>query len=233
MSERKATLNFLRSNGRTDSLTSAAMERMDRISVDNVVNTYRIYAPLYDSLFGAVLQPGRRALTDAVCAMRPASILEVGVGTGLTLERYPPASSIVGIDISDHMLDIARARVRMLNGRSIHLAAMDAESMDFPDGCFDCVAVPYVLSVTPHPERLVEEVRRVCRKDGTILILNHFSGSRFWWFLERAVRSLANRIGFRSDFCFDEQILKHDWEIKSVDKVNFLGLSMLVAIRNT
>jgi phosphatidylethanolamine/phosphatidyl-N-methylethanolamine N-methyltransferase len=209
------------------------MGRMNRISVDNVVNTYRIYAPLYDSLFGAVLEPGRHALTNAVCAMRPTSILEVGVGTGLTLERYPASASVVGIDISDHMLDIARERARQLDGRSIHLVAMDAEEMDFPDGCFDCVAVPYVLSVTPHPERLVTEVRRVCRKDGTILILNHFSGSRFWWFLERAVRSLANRIGFRSDFCFDEQILRHDWEIQSVNKVNFLGLSTLVEIRNT
>jgi phosphatidylethanolamine/phosphatidyl-N-methylethanolamine N-methyltransferase len=90
-----------------------------------------------------------------------------------------------------------------------------------------------VLSVTPHPERLVAEIRRVCRKGGTILILNHFSGSRFWWFLERAVRSLANRIGFRSDFCFNEQILKYDWEVQSVRKVNCFGLSRLVTIRNT
>ncbi len=205
---------------------------MNPISVDNVVNTYRFYAPLYDSLFGAVLEPGRRALTDAACTLRPASILEVGVGTGLTLGRYPPTSSVVGIDISKDMLDIAHERVRKLPGRSIHLAAMNAESMDLPDGCFDCVTVPYVLSVTPHPERLVAEIRRVCRKGGTILILNHFSGSRFWWFLERAVRSLANRIGFRSDFCYDEQILKYDWEIQSVRKVNFLGLSRLVVVRN-
>jgi phosphatidylethanolamine/phosphatidyl-N-methylethanolamine N-methyltransferase len=105
--------------------------------------------------------------------------------------------------------------------------------MDFPDASFDCVAIPYVLSVTPHPERLVAEIRRVCRRDGTILILNHFSGSRFWWFLERAVRPLANRIGFRSDFCFDDQILKYDWQVQSVKRVNFLGLSRLVVIRNT
>jgi phosphatidylethanolamine/phosphatidyl-N-methylethanolamine N-methyltransferase len=207
---------------------------MRQISVDNVVNTYRFYAPLYDSLFGAVLEPGRRALTAAASAMRPASILEVGVGTGLTLARYPATSSVVGIDISNDMLDIARERAeRQLTGRNIHLVAMNAEVMDFPDACFDCVAIPYVLSVTPHPERLVTEIRRVCRPGGTILILNHFSGSRFWWFLERAVRSLANRIGFRSDFCFDEQILKYDWEILSVKKVNLFGLSRLVTIRNT
>lgn len=205
---------------------------MNPISVDNVVDTYRFYAPLYDRLFGAVLEPGRRALTDAVCKIQPNSILEVGVGTGLTLERYPKSAAVVGIDISHEMLEIARERAERLAGRSIHLASMNAEAMDFPDGSFDCVAIPYVLSVTPNPERLVAEIRRVCRKGGAILILNHFSGSRFWWFLERAVRSLANKIGFRSDFCFDEQILKYDWEILSVKKVNFLGLSRLVVIRN-
>lgn len=227
-------MNFLDSNGLIYSFNNQIpWRRMNPISVDNVVNTYRFYAPLYDSLFGAAFEPGRRALTAAVRELQPASILEVGVGTGLTLEHYPPAASVVGIDISNHMLDIARERTQQLTGRNIHLAAMNAEAMEFPDGCFDCVALPYVLSVTPHPERLVAEIRRVCRKGGTILILNHFSGSRFWWFLERAVRSFADRIGFRSDFCYDDQILKYDWEILSVKKVNLFGLSRLVVIRNT
>jgi len=209
------------------------MNRMNPITVDNVVDTYRFYAPLYDRLFGAAFEPGRRALTEKVTELNPSSILEVGVGTGLTLARYPQSASLVGIDISDDMLEIARQRADQLPERNIHLMAMNAESMDFPDDSFDCVAMPYVLSVTPNPERLVAEIRRVCRKDGTILILNHFSGSRVWWFLERAVRSLADRIGFRSDFCFDEQIMKYDWEVQSVKKVNLLGLSRLVTIRNT
>ena len=206
---------------------------MSQISTDNVVNTYRFYAPHYDRLFGAVFEPGRQAMADAIVALNPDSILEVGVGTGLTLWRYPAGSSVVGIDLSNDMLDIARERAAQLPGRDIYLTAMNAEAMDFPDGSFDCVALPYVLSVTPHPEKLVAEIRRVCRKGGTILILNHFSGSRFWWFMERAVRSLADRIGFRSDFRFDEQILKYDWEVISARKVNFLGLSTLVTIRNT
>jgi phosphatidylethanolamine/phosphatidyl-N-methylethanolamine N-methyltransferase len=226
-------MNFQMSNGLTFQFDNHNQRPMNPISVDNVVSAYRFYAPHYDRLFGAVLEPGRRALTQAVCAVRPASILEVGVGTGLTLSRYPAGSAVVGIDISDEMLDIARERAAKLAGRNIHLAAMNAEAMDFPDACFDCVAIPYVLSVTPHPERLVAEIRRVCRKGGTILILNHFSGSRFWWFLERAVRKLSNKIGFRSDFCYDEQILKYNWEILSVKKVNFLGLSRLVVIRNS
>lgn len=207
--------------------------RMNTISVNNVVSTYRRYAPLYDRLFGAVLDPGRQALTETVSSLRPVSILEVGVGTGLTLCRYPPTSTVVGIDISDDMLEIARRRAQEMQERRIHLMAMNAEAMDFPDDSFDCVAIPYVLSVTPEPPKLISEIRRVCRKGGSILILNHFSGSRFWWLLERSVRPLADRIGFRSDFCFDEQILKHDWEIQSVREVNLMGLSKLVVIRNT
>jgi phosphatidylethanolamine/phosphatidyl-N-methylethanolamine N-methyltransferase len=206
---------------------------MSQISLNNVIDTYRFYAPLYDRVFGAAFEPGRRALGEAVSALRPASILEVGVGTGLILSRYPATSAITGIDVSREMLDIAHERASRLENHNIRLAAMDAENMDFPDGSFDCVAIPYVLSVTPNPRKLVAEIRRVCKKDGTILILNHFSGSRFWWFLERTVRSMADKIGFRSDFCYDEQILSHDWEIKSVRKVNFLGLSKLVEIRNT
>lgn len=117
--------------------------------------------------------------------------------------------------------------------RNIQLALMDAESMDLPDASFDCVALPYVLSVTPVPDRLIAQVRRVCKPGGLILILNHFSGSRFWWLLEQGVKSVADRVGFRSDFQFDEQILRHDWSVERVDAVNLMGLSRLVQIRNT
>jgi phosphatidylethanolamine/phosphatidyl-N-methylethanolamine N-methyltransferase len=205
---------------------------MNPLSIDHVIKTYRFYAPLYDKLFGAVLAPGRKVLAQAVSALKPPALLEVGVGTGLMLGQYPRETSIVGIDISFDMLNIARKRARDLSGYSITLTEMDAEKLDFPDGYFDCVTVPYVLSVTPQPERLVAEIRRVCRKGGTIFILNHFSGSHFWWALERAVSSLANKIGFRSDFSYQEQILKYDWEILSSQSVNLFGLSKLIAIRN-
>lgn len=204
---------------------------MDAISPDNVIRTYRFYAPVYDWIFGAILEPGRRALAESVRRLSPASLLEVGVGTGLMLGQYPATTRIVGIDLSQEMLGVARGRAAKLGG-DISLEAMDAEAMTFPDGAFDCVVLPYVLSVTPHPEKLIAEARRVCRRDGTIFILNHFKGSRFWWLLERIVRSFASRIGFRSDFGFEEQIRNQGLEIVSVRPVNFMGLSKLVEIRN-
>ena len=188
--------------------------------------------PLYDKLFGAVLEPGRIKLAAAVARAAPATILEVGVGTGLLLPRYPECARVVGIDISAEMLAIASKRVSTTTGRNITLMQSDAETLNFPDNTFDCVTLPYVLSVTPNPQRLVNEIRRVCKKNGTILILNHFSGSRFWWFLERAVRTIANHIGFRSDFDYEEHILRHSWRVESAQIVNFLGLSKLVTIQN-
>jgi phosphatidylethanolamine/phosphatidyl-N-methylethanolamine N-methyltransferase len=205
---------------------------MQPISVAQVLHTYRFYARFYDRLFGAVLEPGRRALADAVCALRPSNILEIGVGTGLTLGRYPPSAAVVGVDLSEDMLEIARHRARSLPDRRIELFSMNAEAMDFPSGAFDCVTMPYVLSVTPDPGRLRAEIRRVCRKGGTIFILNHFGGSRSWWLLEKVVKRVADRVGFRSDMNFDEQVLRQDWEVRSVKEVNLFGLSKLAEIRN-
>lgn len=212
--------------------SGAAPQEPAGLSAQTVVRAYGGLAPLYDFVFGAVLEPGRRALTRAVQQLHPASLLEVGVGTGLALAGYPQDTKVVGVDLSPQMLERARRRAAEMPGRDIALHVMNAERMDFPDDSFDCVTLPYVLSVTPHPARLVEEVRRVCKPDGTILVLNHFSGSRFWWAMERAVRSVSDRVGFRSDFGFDEHMRGHDWQIRSVQPVNLFQLSKLVVVDN-
>lgn len=205
---------------------------MTEISSQNVVLTYRRYAPFYDLLFGAVLGPGRKRMAKTVTAINPGTVLEVGVGTGLALPHYPQQARIVGIDLSPEMLIRAQAQADKLPAHSVALHAMDAEKLDFEDNSFDCVTVPYVLSVTPNPDRLVAELRRVCKPDGHIIIVNHFSGSRFWWLLERMVKSIADRIGFRSDFDYAHHILSHDWQVEAVTPVNLFGLSRLVVIRN-
>lgn len=197
-----------------------------------VVRTYARLAPLYDLIFGQVLEPGRRRLTEVVRALEPGTLLEVGVGTGLALAGYPAATRVVGIDLSEDMLDRARGRAARLPSHQITIEQMNAERMRFADASFDCVTVPYVLSVTPRPAELVREIRRVCKPGGTIVVLNHFSGSPAWWLLERAVRSAAEHVGFRSDFRYEEQILAHDWHVISLEATNLFGLSRLVVLRN-
>ncbi|MCD9030594.1 class I SAM-dependent methyltransferase [Luteimonas sp. Y-2-2-4F] len=205
---------------------------MTDITPQDVVKTYRRYAPIYDFLFGAVLGPGRERMTEFVATLAPRTLLEVGVGTGLTLPRYPSQARIVGIDLSEDMLARAREQADALPDHDISLHAMDAENLEFEDGSFDCIAVPYVLSVTPNPDRLVSELRRVCKPGGHIVIVNHFSGGRFWWALEKMVKSISDRIGFRSEFDYERHILQHDWSVEQALSVNLFGLSKLVVIRN-
>ncbi|MDR6890859.1 MULTISPECIES: class I SAM-dependent methyltransferase [Variovorax] len=202
------------------------------VSEAGVARTYDRLAPLYDTLFGQVLEPGRKRMAQVVRTLQPASLLEVGVGTGLALAGYPAECKIVGIDLSHDMLERARERAAHLPQHNIAIEHMNAERMRFADGTFDCVTVPYVLSVTPRPAELVREIRRVCKPGGTIVVLNHFSGSKLWWLLERAVRSAAEHVGFRSDFKYGEQILSHDWQVLSADPVNLFGLSKLVVLNN-
>lgn len=205
---------------------------MAQISIENVVKSYKFYAPIYDKLFGWVLEHGRQELLDVIKKLDVTHILEIGVGTGLTLGHYPKNCKLVGIDLSEDMLKIAQQRADKLTDREINLRVINAEKTDYPDAHFDCVTIPYVLSVTPDPDKLIQEARRVCKPGGTIIVLNHFSGSGFWWFFEKLVKSLAAKIGFRSDFSFEEQILKHDWEVISVKPVNLFNLSKLVLLKN-
>lgn len=205
---------------------------MKELSGNDVVSAYRRYAPVYDFLFGAVLEQGRRKLAAEVRGLGPETLLEVGVGTGLILGQYPTHTKITGIDISRAMLDRAAQAASRLPDHSIHLQEMDAEHLEFADASFDVVTVPYVLSVTPNPARLCEEVRRVCKPGGHILIANHFSGQAGWRALERMTKSLADRVGFRSEFNFESHVPHPDWTILRVESVNMFSLSRLVVIRN-
>jgi phosphatidylethanolamine/phosphatidyl-N-methylethanolamine N-methyltransferase len=202
------------------------------VSRAQVERSYRRYAPMYDLVFGAVLSPGRVAMAQLVSKLAPERILEVGVGTGLTLGRYPAQARITGIDVSSDMLAAAQQKVSGTDAGRIDLRVMDAEAMDFADGAFDCVTLPYVLSVTPHPDRLVAEVRRVCRKGGHIVIVNHFSGQPPWRSLEFLLRPLAGWLGFRSEFDLERHVMRHGWKVLSVEPTNLLALSRLIHIRN-
>ncbi|MDM0106016.1 class I SAM-dependent methyltransferase [Variovorax sp. J22R24] len=203
------------------------------ITTQSIVRAYKMYAPVYDRIFGAILEPGRKALARKVDEIKPNSMLEIGVGTGLTLPRYPESTKVTGIDLSSEMLAIATAQANQLAGRKIELEKMDAEALTYPDSHFDCVAIPYVLSVTPNPDDLVAEARRVCKPGGAIIIVNHFSGAGVWRLFEKIVAYFGDKIGFNSIFCFSRHIANHDWKIVSVESVNLLGLSKIVVIENS
>jgi phosphatidylethanolamine/phosphatidyl-N-methylethanolamine N-methyltransferase len=124
--------------------------------IQAVKAAYRRYAPVYDTLFGPVLQPGRHAVVQALHCRPGERVLEVGVGTGLSLPLYPRDVRVTGIDLSSEMLEKAKRRVARVNLRNVEaLLEMDAESTTFADASFDKVVAMYVVSVVPQPARLL------------------------------------------------------------------------------
>jgi len=201
---------------------------------DAIEKAYRRYAQAYDFYFGAVLQPGRRAVIECLRCRPGEHILEVGVGTGLSLALYPRDVRVTGIDISREML--ARAHVRKLRERLHHVVAlkrMDAEAMDFPDSSFDKVVAMYVASVVPNPARLVQEMRRVCTPGGGLFIVNHFRHANpFVGGVERLAAPLSRLMGFRPDFSLDEFMRQTGLEVVERIPVNAFGYWTLLRARN-
>lgn len=204
------------------------------MDIHAIRKSYRRYARVYDFYFGAVFQPGRKAVIDAMHCQSGDHILEVGVGTGLSLPMYPPEVRITGIDLSAEMLDHARARQQRDGLETVELLEMDAEQMTFADDTFDKVVAMYVASVVPHPKFLVDEMRRVCKPDGEIFIVNHFhSANPIVGGLEKLVAPLSRMLGFRPDFSLPAFL--HETELDVVERtpVNLLGYwTLLRALNN-
>lgn len=171
---------------------------------DGVAKAYGRWAPVYDLVFGPVFAQGR-TLAAAAAERIGGRILEVGVGTGLSLPAYRRARSIVGIDISAPMLEKARQRVARLRLRNVErLAVMDAEQLDFPDAAFDVVVAQYVVTAVPNPEAALDEFARVLRPGGEIVITTRVgaeAGLRRT--VERALAPVTSRLGWRTEFSWE------------------------------
>jgi phosphatidylethanolamine/phosphatidyl-N-methylethanolamine N-methyltransferase len=200
------------------------------MQIEAVKAAYRRYARIYDTVFGPVLQPGRRALLERLELKPGDRVLEVGVGTGLSLPLYPGSVSITGIDVSNEMLDKARSRVTRRKLENVEaLLEMDAEQMTFPDASFDKVVAMYVVSVVARPAKLIEELHRVCRPQGEIFIVNHFrSDNRFLGAVEKALSGFSSQLGFHPDFDLREVL--PDYHSGDVSRVNLF--QKVVRLRN-
>jgi len=198
-----------------------------------VESVYRRLAPFYDVIYGALLQHGRRSAIARLAPRPGESILEVGVGTGLSALQYPLECRVVAIDLSTAMLERARQRLDRRELRHVRLCRMDAARLAFDDARFDAVYAPYVLNVVSDPVRVVREMLRVCRPDGRLVLLNHFDRVDL---PPRAVNRLAGRIAGRLCGC--------DWQLNlerlltaakltavSIEPVNVPPVSSVVVCR--
>ena len=193
-----------------------------KVTSESIQKAYRRYARYYDMVFGAVFHPGRNTAIEHLHCEAGDRILEVGVGTGLSLGIYPADVRVVGIDLSSHMLDRAKARAHGLP-QVEDLILMDAQNMTFADNSFDKVVAMYIASVVPDVGQLVSEIRRVCKPGGEIIFLNHFQNkNRIIRNVEAVIQPLARHLGFHPDFPMEEFLAKTDFKVTTAIPVNFL-----------
>lgn len=200
----------------------------------DTIRTYGLLSGSYDFVFGPVFHPGRKEAVRLVNERPGQRVLEVGVGTGLSLPYFRKDSRITGIDVSEEMLAKAHQRVAregLTNIDGLHV--MDAEHMSFEDNSFDAVLALYVASVVPNPARFAEEIRRVCIPGGTIVLVNHFT-SENWalrW-MERRLAHLARHIGFHADFPLDRFLQDSKLSVREIRPANLLGYWRLLRCVN-
>jgi phosphatidylethanolamine/phosphatidyl-N-methylethanolamine N-methyltransferase len=208
-----------------------------RLSLDlsSIENTYKRYARFYDILFGAVFQPGRKAIINRMNCKSGDRVLEVGVGTGLSLPLYPKDVRITGIDISSDMLALAQVRTVHEQIENVErLSVMDAENMAFDDNSFDKVVAMYVASVVPNPEQLVNEMRRVCKPNGQLVFVNHFhSKNPILKTLESLIAPLSKQLGFRPDFSLEIFLNNTGLTNAAVYPVNIFNFSTMLEVTNS
>lgn len=203
------------------------------MDLDAIKKSYRRYAQNYDFYFGAVFQPGRKAVIELMSCRPGETILEVGVGTGLSLSLYPKHVHVTGIDVSQEMLQKARVRKQREGLKHVELLEMDAENMTLADHSFDKVVAMYVASVVPNPRQLVAEMQRVCKPQGDIFIVNHFHSTHpVLKRTEKLIAPLSKTVGFRPDLLLDDFIRETELDVIEKVKVNLLGYWTLLRARN-
>jgi phosphatidylethanolamine/phosphatidyl-N-methylethanolamine N-methyltransferase len=171
---------------------------------DTIARAYARWAPVYDLVFGAVFERGRHAAIAAAERIG-GRILEVGVGTGISLPVYAATNRLFGIDISEPMLRRAQERVTELGLSNVEgLAVMDAEKLSFPDSSFDVVVAQYVITTVPNPEATLDEFARVLKPGGEIVLVSRVgaeAGLRRT--LEQWFAPTARRLGWRTEFAWE------------------------------
>ncbi len=195
--------------------------RENMLETQKVKKVYSTHSRYYDLIFGKFFNDARTAALQFLDIQPGGRVLEVGVGTGLSLPFYPRDCRIVGIDLTGPMLEKGHERVRRGKLSHIELMQMDATEMTFSENSFDAVMAAYVMTAVPRPHQVLSEMSRVCRPGGRIVLLNHFANdnplvSR----VERKISPWCARIGFRTDLTVDGLLQGSPLAIQQRFKVN-------------
>lgn len=206
--------------------TAPELEPMDATSV---VKAYKRWAPVYDAVFGRLVEAGVKQAVAEV-NRHGGSVLDVGVGTGLSLPYYKPSVKVTGVDLSPDMLERARERVekeRLKNVQSLQV--MDAGNLRFPDATFDVTVATYVLTVVPDPQKVMHELARVTKPGGKVIVVNHFSidkGVR--GAIEKRLAGFSEFLGWRPEFPMETLLVSNALKLLGTERLKPFGLFTLL-----
>jgi phosphatidylethanolamine/phosphatidyl-N-methylethanolamine N-methyltransferase len=203
------------------------------MDLQKVERVYSNYAGVYDQIFGRIFHESRESAVRRLNVKPQERILEVGIGTGLSLPLYPPDCRVVAIDLSAGMLEKARQRLDAHRLQNVQLLRMDAGAMEFADDSFDTVMAAYVVTAVPDYRKVVSEMIRVCKPGGRIIMLNHFSnGNKVIAAVERVISPLCKHLGFRTDLSLNTVLEGTSLFVARNEKVNPLRFWHLVECVN-
>jgi phosphatidylethanolamine/phosphatidyl-N-methylethanolamine N-methyltransferase len=194
---------------------------------------YDLQSMVYDATFGRLV---RRRVERAVNHMQIAEtdvVLDLGIGTGASLNYYPRRGRIIGVDLSSGMLRLARQRIRERQLDHVTVFQANALELPFADDTFDTIFVSHVISVVSDPARVIREAQRVAKPGARIVMLNHFqSTNRFIAMIEKWACPLCTHLGWRSDLALGELIRRTGLDIDYRFKLESIDLWETVVIHN-
>lgn len=195
---------------------------------------YSDFAPFYDKVFGRLFYSRVRDVIEALDIPTGAKVLELGAGTGTSFPAYPRHCEVVGIDLAPHMLARARRKIRNNGWSHLKVLEMDALNLKFPDNSFDYVMAFHVVTVVPDPIRMIGEAKRVCRPDGRIVIVNHFtSEAPLLGFLTESLDPLTRRLGWHTNLRLKPFVEETELQIEKIYKPSRFSLYTILVGSST
>lgn len=195
------------------------------METEAIKKIYAGYSNAYDAIFKRFFFPRIKHAIATMDIRDGERVLDVGVGTGLSLPLFPKYCSVTGIDISSEMLKQASEKLKKLQINHIKLMEMDAMNLEFPDDSFDKVFISHVVSVVSDPFRTMSEVKRVCKKNGRIVIVNHFrSNNKMVGGVIRMLNPITKKLGWRTDLSMDDFIKKANLHVEKKYKLKKIDL---------
>ncbi len=195
---------------------------------------YSLYSHFYDSLFGTLLNPGRRAARKLMDIPPAERVLEVGIGTGISLPLYPSNVEVVGIDINQDMIKQAGEKKQRMGYTNVKLCITDAAKMGFKNNYFDKVIASHSITVIPKPSETLKELKRVCKENAEFFFLN-YSGSddNVVARIEKAWSPIRSRLGLGKAIDLEGLLQKANFKIEKKNRVNILKLFQLIKCSNS